>query len=167
MSIKDGYNNKKVTFDTQDRLEDKIDRLTVMMSKLAVSEEGVNKPFKPMIHQSKRRGQTRNFYDRCNYQNRYRKIVEIEYNLVVEFNMDRIIEVDQAMDKALGMTLGEEILEAMQEHIKIKISKDRIIEVDIKETTEMIIMKEIAVGLEKGHIWVISEKMMGVVVIVG
>ena len=35
MSMKDSYNNKKVTFDTQDGLEDKIDRLTVMMDKLA------------------------------------------------------------------------------------------------------------------------------------
>ena len=72
MSIKDSYNNKKDTFDTQDRLEDKIDRLTVMVSKLATNEEGVNKQFKPKIYQNKRRGQTRNFYDRCNYQNRYR-----------------------------------------------------------------------------------------------
>ena len=42
MSIKDSYNNKKVTFDMQDGLEDKIDRLTVMMSKLAANEEGAN-----------------------------------------------------------------------------------------------------------------------------
>ena len=41
-------------------------------------------------------------------------IVEIEeYSLVVEFNMDRIIEVDQGMDKAIGIIFGEEILEAM------------------------------------------------------
>ena len=39
MSIKDSYNNKKVTFDMQDRLEDKIDRLTVMMSKLAANDK--------------------------------------------------------------------------------------------------------------------------------
>ena len=30
MRVKDSY-NKKVTFDTQDRLEDKIERLTAMM----------------------------------------------------------------------------------------------------------------------------------------
>ena len=41
------------------------------------------------------------------------------------------------------MTLGEEISEAMQECIKIKISEDRTIEVDIEETIEMIIMKEL------------------------
>ena len=35
MSIKDKYNNNKVTLDTQDRLEDKIDRLTIMMSKIS------------------------------------------------------------------------------------------------------------------------------------
>ena len=33
MSMKDNYNNKKVTFDTQDRLQDTLNRLTVMMSK--------------------------------------------------------------------------------------------------------------------------------------
>ena len=72
MTITDSYNNKMVTFNTQDRQEDKIDRLTVMMSKLAANDEGTNKQFKPKIYQSKRRGQMRNFYDRHNYQNRYR-----------------------------------------------------------------------------------------------
>ena len=42
MSVKDSYNNKKVKFDTQDRLEDKIDRLTVMMSKLAANNNETN-----------------------------------------------------------------------------------------------------------------------------
>ena len=61
----------------QDGLEDKIDRLTVMMSKLATKDDGINKQFKPKIYQSKRRGQSRNFYDKHNYdqrnyQNRYR-----------------------------------------------------------------------------------------------
>ena len=40
-------------------------------------------------------------------------------------------------------------------------------EVDIEETIEMIIMKEVGVDLEKGHIKVISEEMTGVVVIAG
>ena len=54
MSIKDSYNNTKVTFDTQDRLEDKINRLTVMMAKLATKDNGINKQFKPQIYQRKR-----------------------------------------------------------------------------------------------------------------
>ena len=76
MIIKDNC-NKKVTFDTQDGLEEKIDRLTVTMSKLTAKDDGLNKQFKPKMFQGKRRGQTRKFYDRCNYdqrnyQNRYR-----------------------------------------------------------------------------------------------
>ena len=34
MSMKDGYASKKVTFDTQDGLEEKIDRLMTIMTKL-------------------------------------------------------------------------------------------------------------------------------------
>ena len=49
-------------------------------------------------------------------------------------------------------------LKAMQECIKIKISEDTILEVDIEETIEMIIMKEVGVCLEKGNIQAISEK---------
>ena len=93
---------------------------------------------------------------------------EIEkFNLVVEFSMDKIIEVDQGMDKAIGMTSGEKIIKGMQEHIKIRILEDEIIEVDIEETTEMIIMKEVEVGLEKGHIQVIFKGMTEVTATVG
>ena len=48
MSIKDSY-NKKFTFDTQDGLEDKIDRLTVMMGKLAARDNVTNWQFKPQV----------------------------------------------------------------------------------------------------------------------
>ena len=76
MSIKDSY-NKNVTFDTCNGLEDKIDRLTLMMGKLATRDSRTNIQFKPQIYQGKRRGQSRSFYDRCNfdqwdYQNRNR-----------------------------------------------------------------------------------------------
>ena len=73
MNIRDGYNSKKVvTFDSQDRLDDKLDKLTSMMSKLRAQGSNPNRPFKPKIYQGKRRGQTRNYYDQGNYQNRYR-----------------------------------------------------------------------------------------------
>ena len=55
MSIKDNH-NKKVTFDTWDGLEDKIDKLAVMMNKLATRENGTSRQFKPQICQNKRRG---------------------------------------------------------------------------------------------------------------
>ena len=63
MSIKDGY-NKRVTFDTRDGLEDKIDKLTMMMGKLAARDSGSSRQFKPQIYQSRRRGQYRENYDR-------------------------------------------------------------------------------------------------------
>ena len=90
-----------------------------MTSKIAVKDDGTNKQFKPQIYQSKRREQTRNFYDKCNYdqrnyQNRYRS------NLVVELSMDKIIELDQGMNKTIGMNIGEKILEATQECTKIR-----------------------------------------------
>ena len=53
------------------------------------------------------------------------------------------------------MTLGEEILEVMQECIKIRILEDRILEID---------MKEVGVGLEKGHIQITSEGTTEVIV---
>ena len=40
MSIKDGYANKKVTFETEDGLEEKNDILTTMMTKLMTQDEG-------------------------------------------------------------------------------------------------------------------------------
>ena len=43
-----------------------------MLGKLVAGDSEVNRPFKPQIYQSKRRGQSRIFYDRCNYGNRYR-----------------------------------------------------------------------------------------------
>ena len=62
LSVKDIY-NKRVIFDTWDRLEDKIDKLTAMMGKLVARDSEVNRPFKPQIYQSKRRGQGKNFYN--------------------------------------------------------------------------------------------------------
>ena len=46
MSIRDGL-NKRVPFDMTDDIEQKIDKLTVMMGKLVTEDEGQSKPFKP------------------------------------------------------------------------------------------------------------------------
>ena len=59
MNIKEGY-SKKVTFDMMDGIEQKIDKLTVMMGKLVTEDEGQSRQFKPRVYQSNRgRGQTR------------------------------------------------------------------------------------------------------------
>ena len=46
MSIKEGF-GKKVTFDMMGSIEQKIDKLMVMMGKLVMEDEGQNRPFKP------------------------------------------------------------------------------------------------------------------------
>ena len=58
MSIRDGH-NRKVLFDTKEELGDKIDKLVVMISKLATRDSRTGRQFKPQIHQSRGRGQNR------------------------------------------------------------------------------------------------------------
>ena len=70
MSIRDGH-NRKVSFDTKEGLGDKIDKLAVMIGKLATRDSGTGRQFKPQIYQNRGRGQNRN-YNHRNYQNRYR-----------------------------------------------------------------------------------------------
>ena len=53
MSERDSQ-SKRVSFNTPDDIEQKIDRLTVMMGKLATEDEGHPKPFKPQVYQSNR-----------------------------------------------------------------------------------------------------------------
>ena len=70
MSIRDGH-NRKVSFDTKEELGDKVDKLVVMIGKLAAIDSRTHGPFKPQIHQNRGRGQNIN-YNQRNYQNRYR-----------------------------------------------------------------------------------------------
>ena len=58
MSIREGT-DKRVSFDTRDELGDKIDKLTVVMSKLVVTDNHERRPFKPQIYKS--RGQNRSY----------------------------------------------------------------------------------------------------------
>ena len=67
MSVRDSQ-NKRVKFNTADNLEQKIDRLTIMIGKLVTEDKGHTKPFKPQVCQSNR-GRNQN---RGNYQGRFR-----------------------------------------------------------------------------------------------
>ena len=118
MNMRDGYNSKKVvTFDTQDRLDDKLHMLTSMMSKLAAQGNNQNKQFKPNIYQGKIRVIIRISIG---------QIVEIgEHHLEVEVSMDRIIEECHNMLILIEMTLGEQILE------ECKIKEVKLLEVDM------------------------------------
>ena len=68
MSIRDGH-NRKVSFDTKDELGDDLEKLALMIGKLAGRDSRRGRQFKPQIHQSRGRGQNRN-YNQRNYQNR-------------------------------------------------------------------------------------------------
>ena len=58
MSIREGT-DERVSFDARDELGDKIYKLTVVMSKLAATENHERRPFKPQIYKS--RGQSRSY----------------------------------------------------------------------------------------------------------
>ena len=66
MNIRDGT-NRKVSFNASGELGDKIDKLTVMLGKLAAKDNNNKRPFKPQIYQSRGRGQNRG-YNQRNYQ---------------------------------------------------------------------------------------------------
>ena len=91
------------------------------------------------------------------------QILEIEkYHSVVEYSMDRLTETDQGIIKTIEVILGEEILEGICNQIGM--IEVKIIEVDTEEIIEMIIMKEVEVGLWTGSIPIILEGMIEVIV---
>ena len=65
MNIRDGI-ERKLSFNTRDELGDKIDKLTVVMNRLAVKGSNEKRPFKAQIYKS--RGQNRS-YNQRGYQN--------------------------------------------------------------------------------------------------
>ena len=113
MNVRDGYNSKKVVkFDMQDRLDDKIDKVTSMISKLTAQGSNQNKPFKPKIYQGKGRGQKGIIMIKAIIRIDTDQIVEIgECHLGIELNMDRIIEEGHNILTIIEMTSGKEILE--------------------------------------------------------
>ena len=140
MNIQDGYNSGKniVLFDTQDRLEDMLDKITSVRSKLPAQGDSQNRPFKPKMYQEKRKGQTRNYCNQDRYQGSIDQTVVIgECHVEVELSTDKIIEEGHSMIRITEVILEKEILE------KCKITEVRILEVDIKIALGMIILEEI------------------------
>ena len=66
MNVRDGT-ERKVSFNARDLLGDTIEKLTVVMSRLAAKDSYKKRPFKPQIYKS--RGQNRP-YNQRGYQNR-------------------------------------------------------------------------------------------------
>ena len=74
MNIRDGT-ERKVSFNARDELGDKIDKLTLMMSRLAAKDSNEKRPFKPQIYKSRgSHPQSQNrFCNQRGYQNRSRR----------------------------------------------------------------------------------------------
>ena len=68
--------------------------------------------------------------------------------------MDRIVKTDQGIIRTIEVILEEEILEEIQEQIRI--TEVKIKEVNINEIIEIIIMKEVEVDLGIHNIQIIE-----------
>ena len=167
MDIKDWYIGRKATCDTQDSLEEKIDRLMSMMGKLiAQDDDQITSLSQRYIRAKEEDKQEISMIEIMIRETNIGQIVKIvEYHLVVEYNMDRMTETDQGIIKIIEVISEEEILGGICNQIRIL--EVRIIVVDIEGIIEMIIMKEVEVGLGIGNIQIIPEGMIGVTVGLG
>ena len=86
-----------------------------MMRSLTTQVDSQYMQCKPKTYQGKRRGQTRNIYDKHiydqrNYHNRYRSNSgERRISFNGRIHMDRIIEIALGIIRTIEMILGEEI----------------------------------------------------------
>ena len=153
---------QKVTFDTQDSLDDKIDKHTSMMSKLTAQ-------ISIKINRLSQR------YIKVNREdNQY--IIMI--NVIIKIGIDQIVEkeghhseVEVSMDRTTGedhitiiiiemtIIIEETILE------KCKTTEVKILEEDIEAIIETTTLKEVEVGLGKDSIQVILEGMTEIVIV--
>ena len=119
MNIGDGYNSSKkvVTFETQDRLDDKLDKITSMMSKLTAQGSNQNRPFKPKIYQGKRTGQAKIIIIKIDIKIGIDQTVAIEKcHIEVELSMDKSLEEGCSVIRIIEVILGKAILEGMQNY---------------------------------------------------
>ena len=87
MSIKDNY-SRRVTFDTGDELGDKIDKLIVMIGKLAARDSRSDRQFQLQIYQGKKvdkRGVT--------------MIDAVMISEVIKIDIGQIVETEDSIDK--------------------------------------------------------------------
>ena len=104
MGIKEGT-NRKVSFDTRDKLRDKIDKLTVMLGRLVAKDNHEKRPFKPPIYQGRGRGRIGILVKetiRTETDETIGQVVEIEDSLETDSGLSRITE-----ETIFKVTLGD------------------------------------------------------------
>ena len=125
MNVRD-WTERKVSFNTSDELGDKIDKLTVVMSRLAAKDSHEKRPFKPQIYKS--RGQNRS-YNQGSYQDRSDSRNRGQY-------------INSRPDRTIQTAILGETLEGMV---------DKIIE-EVTEMIDIMITIEAGIGQEKDHL---------------
>ena len=123
MSIKDSH-NRRVSFDTKEELGDKIDKLAVMIGKLATRQ------IKPQIYQGKGRGKI--------------EVIMIDSIIVsgdIRTDVGQIVKIGDCIDRikvGIGMNkiIGEVILEVMRGILTDKIAEEYIL-AEMKVMTEV------------------------------
>ena len=123
-NVRDGTESK-VSFNTRDELGDKIDKLTVVMSRLAAKDSHEKRPFKPQIYKS--RGQIGLITGKV-------------------FRIGQIVGTGDSTqvvgpDKTIETVIFKEMLEGME---------NKILEEDI-EVIEIMIIIEVGIDQDKGH----------------
>ena len=127
MNVRDGT-ERKVSFNARDELEDKIDKLTVLMSRLAAKDSYEKRPFKPQLYRVE-----------VKVDPIIREVIRIEavdQTVEIEDNMETI-----DLDKTIETIIFEGTLEGME---------DKIIEKNT-EIIGAINMTEAEIGQERRH----------------
>ena len=137
MSIRDSH-NRKVSFDTKEELGDKIDKLTVMIGKLATRDSRTGRQFKPQIHQNRGRGQSRS-YNQRHYQNRYSSNNRSNSGDRGQYRQDR------------GKPRYKQNYRRGNLRVKCEELLDKIEEENTETAIEMTVMTEAGTDLEIGH----------------
>ena len=130
MSVRDAL-SERVTFNTVDDLEQKIDRLTVMMGKLVTEGKGQSKQFKPQVYKPNR-GRNQN---RGNYRDRFRNSDAHRGHPTYTQNFRGRVRGSFNNKGTMGI-----ICEVIRD-----------IEIIITITEEMVIEVKIMTGIEVGH----------------
>ena len=146
-------------FYSQDRLDDKLDKIISMMSKSTAQGSSQNRLLNLKFNKEKGEDKLEIIAIRIDTRIGIDQTVVIrECHVEVEPSVEKIIEEGHSMIKIREVTLGKEILEEYQ------IIEVKILGVDIEVTLGMTVLEEVAVGLEKDSIQVMLGGMIEVTV---
>ena len=116
MSRRDSH-NRKVSFDIREELGDKIDKLAMMIGKLATRDSGAGRQLKPQIYQGRGRGQIE-----------VTMTDAIMISEPIRTKIDKILEIEDSIDRTeVGLDMNKIIGEVISE-VTLVILTDRIIE---------------------------------------